>query len=114
MVATSDIRETFKKDDREKFIADCVKIARGRQLLFKLHPNEQKDRAISDIRSFATSDALIYTEGNTEKMIANCNELITQYSTVVDIGIALGKKVQSYFDVENLQKLTTVQNGCSS
>src|SRR5258708_166657 len=114
MVATSDIRETFKKDDREKFIADCVKIARGRQLLFKLHPNEQKDRAVSEIRSFAPSDALIYTEGNTEEMIANCDELITQYSTVVYIGIALGKKVHSYFDVEKLKKLAPVQNGGNS
>ncbi|HTI10963.1 MAG TPA: hypothetical protein VL832_20475 [Puia sp.] len=114
MVATSDTRETFKKDDREKFIKDCVKIAGGRRLLFKLHPNEQKDRAMGEIRSFAPSDALIYTEGNTEHMIANCDELITQYSTVVYIGIALGKKVHSYFEVEKLKKLAPVQNGGES
>ena len=114
MVATSDTRETFKKDDRVKFINDCVKIAGGRQLLFKLHPNELKDRAIAEIRSFAPSDAMIYTEGNTEQMIANCDELITQYSTVVYIGIALGKKVHSYFDVEELKRLAPIQNGGSS
>jgi hypothetical protein len=114
MVATSDTRETFKKDDREKFIAHCVRTAGGRRLLFKLHPNEQKDRAIGEIRAFAPSDALIYTEGNTEQMIANCDELITQYSTVVYTGIALGKKVYSYFDVNTLKALAPIQNGGSS
>lgn len=110
MVATSDTRETMKRDNREKFIKDCVMIAGGRQLLFKLHPNEQRDRAIAEIRSFAPSDAMIYTEGNTGEMIANCDELITQYSTVVYTGIALGKKVHSYFDVDKLQRLAPIQN----
>lgn len=110
LVATSDIRETFNKDDRPAFIRNCVRIANGRQLIFKLHPNEKKERAVSEIRQWAPS-ALIFTEGNTEHMIANCEELITQYSTVVYIGIALGKKVHSYFDVEELRKLTPIQNG---
>lgn len=114
MVATSDIRETFNKDDREKFIDNCVKIAAGRQLLFKLHPNEKKERAIAEIKNFAPANTLIYTEGNTSHMIANCNELITQYSTVVYIGIALGKKVHSYFDIDKLKKLTPLQNGGTS
>lgn len=111
LVATSDIRETFHKDDRSAFIGNCVKIAGGRQLIFKLHPNEKKERAISEIRQLAPSDAIIYTEGNTEHMVANCDELITQYSTVVYIGIALGKKVHSYFDVEELKRLAPIQNG---
>ena len=110
LVATSDIRETFNKDDRPAFIRECLRIANGRQLIFKLHPNEKKERAVAEIRESAPS-ALIYTEGNTEHMIANCEELITQYSTVVYIGIALGKKVHSYFDVEALQKLAPIQNG---
>jgi hypothetical protein len=111
LVATSDIRETFRKEDRPAFIRHCVDIAGGRQLIFKLHPNEQKERAISEIRSEAPPGALIFTEGNTEHMIANCDELITQYSTVVYIGIALGKKVHSYFDVEKLRQLAPIQNG---
>ena len=57
---------------------------------------------------------MIFTEGATDHMIANCEELITQYSTVVYTGIALGKKVHSYFDVEQLKKLAPVQNGGSS
>lgn len=110
LAATSDIRETFSKDDRPAFIRECLRIAGGRQLIFKLHPNEKRERAIAEIRQWAPS-ALILTEGNTEHMIANCDELITQYSTVVYIGIALGKKVHSYFDVERLKRLAPVQNG---
>lgn len=110
LVATSDIRETFNKEDRPAFIRHCVRIAGKRQLIFKLHPNEKRDRAIQEIREEAPA-ALIYTEGNTEHMIANCEELITQYSTVVYIGIALGKKVHSYFDVDKLKWLAPVQNG---
>ena len=114
MVATSDIRETFNKDNREEFLANCVKIAAGRQLIFKLHPNEQKERAVAEIKKIAPTDALIYTDGNTSHMVANCGELITQYSTVVYIGIALGKKVHSYFDVETLKSLTPIQTGGTS
>lgn len=113
MVATSDIRECFNKEDRPAFIRQCAEIAGNRQLIFKLHPNEKKDRAIAEIREGAPN-ALIYTEGNTEHMIANCTELITQYSTVVYIGIALGKKVHSFFDVEELKRLAPVQNGGTS
>jgi len=111
LVATSDIRETFRADDRRQFIGDCVRIAGGRQMIFKLHPNEIQERAIGEIRQYTPPGTLIYTDGNTEHMIANCGELITQYSTVVYIGIALGKKVHSYFDVEQLRRLAPVQNG---
>jgi hypothetical protein len=113
MVASSDIRETMKKEDRPAFIQECVRIAGSRQLLFKLHPNEEKERAIAEIKQGAP-DALIYTEGKTDEMIANCEELITQYSTVVYIGIALGKKVHSFFDVEQLKRLAPIQNGGTS
>ena len=114
LVATSDIRETFNKDSREEFLANCVKIANGRQLIFKLHPNEEKERAVAEIKRIAPASALIYTDGNTSHMVANCQELITQYSTVVYIGISLGKKVHSYFDIEKLKSLTPLQNGGTS
>ena len=113
MVATSDIRETMRNEDRPAFIQECVRIAGGRQLIFKLHPNEDRERAIAEIRQGAPM-AMIYTEGTTEEMIANCEELITQYSTVVYIGIALGKKVHSYFDVDQLKRLAPIQNGGTS
>jgi hypothetical protein len=83
-------------------------------LLFKLHPNEQFARAEAEIIKFAPAGTLIYQSGNTNHMIANCSELITQYSTVVYTGIALGKKVHSYFDINELKRLAPVQNGGAS
>jgi hypothetical protein len=47
-------------------------------------------------------------------MIANCVELITQYSTVVYVGLALGKPVHSYFDVDDLKRKLPWQNGGTS
>ena len=114
MVATSDMRETYKFENRVAFIKSAVKIAAGRQLLFKLHPNEKVSRAEAEIRKHAPADTLIYHTGNTNHMIANCTELITQYSTVVYTGIALGKKVHSYFDLDELKRLAPIQNGGTS
>jgi uncharacterized short protein YbdD (DUF466 family) len=115
MVATTDMRETFRIENRVAFIKKAVKIADGRPLLFKLHPNENFERAEREIRANTPAGTLIYTKGNTNQMIANCCELITQYSTVVYTGIALGKKVHSLFDVNELKRLAPVQNnGMSS
>lgn len=114
MVATTDMRETLRKENRVEFIKNCVKIADGRQLLFKLHPNEIVDRAVAEIKANAPANSLIFTSGSTDEMIANCDELITQYSTVVYTGIALGKKVHSYFDVDELYRLCPKQNGGTS
>ncbi|MCR8557505.1 hypothetical protein KXD93_07625 [Mucilaginibacter sp. BJC16-A38] len=114
MVATSDMRETYRFENRPAFIKHAVKIAAGRRLLFKLHPNEKYDRAEAEIRKYAPAGTMVYHSGNTNHMIANCCELVTQYSTVVYTGIALGKKVHSYFDVEELKRLAPIQNGGTS
>ncbi|HTH83157.1 MAG TPA: hypothetical protein VL490_09490 [Mucilaginibacter sp.] len=114
MVATTDMRETFRFENRPAFIKEAVKIAAGRQLLFKLHPNENFERAEREIKEHAPKGTMIFRSGNTNYMIANCCELITQYSTVVFTGIALGKKVRSWFDVEKLKALAPLQNDGTS
>src|SRR5471030_1644376 len=111
MVATTDMRETFRIENRPAFIRKAVEIADGRKLLFKLHPNEKFERAEAEIRKHAPAGTLIYRTGNTNHMIANCTELITQYSTVVYVGLALGKKVHYYFDIDQLKRLAPIQNG---
>lgn len=110
LVATSDARETFKYENRKAFIREAVKIAAGRQLIFKLHPNELWDRAYREIKELAP-DALVYQKESINPMIANCDVLITIYSTVVYIGMALGKEVYSRFDINDLRKMTPIQNG---
>lgn len=114
MVATTDMRETFRIENRKAFIKKASKIADGRKMLFKLHPNEDFDRAEAEIRKYAPKDSLVYRTGNTNHMIANCTELITQYSTVVYIGLALGKKVHSYFNIDKLKQMAPIQNGGQS
>jgi hypothetical protein len=113
LVATSDARETFKFDNRKKFIRRALEIANGRPIIFKLHPNEKVERATTEINALAP-DALVFADGDTNHMVANCDVLITQYSSVVYIGLALGKEVYSYFDLEMLKQLVPIQNGGSS
>ncbi len=110
LVATSDIRETFGFENRKKFIKKAIALADGRQLIFKLHPNEHLERAKNEIKSLAPANTLILQQGNTSHMIANCDELVTQYSSVVYIGLALNKKVHSYFNIDDLKKLMPIQN----
>jgi len=114
MVATSDIRECFGKEDRIGFLQDCVEKANGRQLLFKLHPNEIVERAVSEIKSVTPENTLIFPVGDPYPMIANCAELITQWSTLVYVGIVLGKPIHSYFSKEELFRLTPKQTGGQS
>jgi hypothetical protein len=47
-------------------------------------------------------------------MIANCEVLVTQYSSTVFVGLALGKECHSYWDVGELRRLMPVQNGCAA
>jgi hypothetical protein len=47
-------------------------------------------------------------------MIANCDVLVTQYSSVVFVGLALGKECHSYFDLGDLRELLPIQNGGTS
>lgn len=113
LAATSALRETFQWDHRELFIKKAKEIAQGRQLIFKLHPNENLARARAEIERLAP-EAWIYESGNTNHMIANCDILITQTSSVTFIGLALGKEVYSDLNVDELRRLMPVQNGGTS
>jgi hypothetical protein len=110
LVCTSDARETFKYENRKKFILKAVRIAGNSQIIFKLHPNENFERAIKEIKEHAPG-SLVFADGNTNEMIANCKTLITKFSSVVYVGLALGKKVYSDFDVNTLKLMTPLQNG---
>lgn len=113
LAATSALRETFQWDYRDLFIRKAMEIAQGRQLIFKLHPNENQARARVEIERLAPK-AWIYESGNTNHMIANCDVLITQTSSVTFIGLALGKEVYSDLNVDELRRLMPVQNGGAS
>jgi len=113
LVCSSDARETLKRDDRQAFLRRCLEIAAGRPLVFKLHPNENEERATREIRAVAPG-ALVFARGSAEEMIANCDVLVTQYSSTVFVGLALGKECHSYFDLDELRRLVPIQNGCAA
>jgi hypothetical protein len=113
LVCTSDARETLKRDDRLAFLRRAVEIGAGRPLVFKLHPNENEARATAEIRAMAPQ-ALVFARGSAEEMIANCDVLVTQYSSTVFVGLALGKECHSYWDLEELRRLMPIQNGCAA
>jgi len=113
LAATSDRRETLNFENRKKFILKVLNIAAGRQVIFKLHPNENWDRATREINKHAPG-ALVYTNVNINPLIANCDVLVTIHSSVVYIGMALGKEVYSDLDMDELRKLTPIQNNGTS
>ena len=114
LICTSDGRETYKIERRKKFLKDVAKIAGEKQAIFKLHPNENTKRAAKEIKEILP-EALIFANGNTNHMIANCDVLIVEYSSVIYIGLALGKDVHTFkFDMEELKKLTPIQNNGES
>lgn len=113
LAATSNRRENMKYENRKRFIRKVLTIADGRQVIFKLHPNENWYRATMEIYGYAP-DALVYSDVSINPLIANCDVLVTLYSPLVYIGMALGKEVHSDFSMDLLQKLTPVQNNGTS
>ena len=113
LVCTSDVRETFGFEDRKAFILNAVRIANGRPLIFKLHPNERVGRATREIARYAPQ-ARVYATGSAEEMIANCTVLITRFSSTAYVGLALGKEVYSDFDMDDLRQKTPIQTGTAA
>lgn len=113
LLATSDMRETLRFENRRRTILEAINIAAGKSIIFKLHPNEDHQRAIREIREIVP-DAIIFTEGNAHQMVANCDVLITKYSSIVYTAIALGKTIYADADLDQLRKLAPLQNGGSS
>jgi hypothetical protein len=91
LVCTSPLREVFRREDRQAFIARAITIAGGRTLIFKLHPNENAKRAILEIARHAPG-ALVFTTGNTEEMIANCDVLVTRFSSTASSALRSARK----------------------
>jgi hypothetical protein len=109
LACTSDARETLKLEDRRGFIKKALAVAGERELLFKLHPNENVARATGEIKTWAPA-ARVFSSGPAEHMVANCDVLLTQFSSLVFVGLALGKEVHSFYPLEELKRLMPVQN----
>jgi len=113
LACTSNYRELFRYEDRAAFIRRAVEIAAGRQLIFKLHPNEKSERATREIRSLAPA-AMVLRTGSAEEMIANSDALVTRFSSTAFVGVALGKETYSDFDRDTLARLMPLQNNAAA
>jgi hypothetical protein len=109
LVCTSDNRETFIYENRRRNIEKYLQMADGRQLLFKLHPNENVERATREINLYAPG-SLVFAEGKTEEMIANSQMMIAQFSSTIFVGSALNKPVHCGLEPDHLRALTPLQN----
>jgi len=114
LVATSDIRETLKYENRKKLVKYAVKLANGRKLIFKLHPNENVKKRTAEIKKYAP-DAIVYYGVSIDPLIANCDVFITKFSSTLFPAFVLGKEVHCAIDNLELKKLVPIQNeGISS
>lgn len=113
LACTSYIRESKLPEDRIGFIKKTVALSEGKQVIFKIHPKEDLERAVREVKEYAPN-ALVYTSGNTEEMIANCDVLVTRYSTVILTALAMGKKVYSDMDSRIYDELKPIQTGGKS
>jgi hypothetical protein len=113
LACTSALRETYRREDRKAFIRRVMEIAGGRQLIFKLHPSENVKRATREIRLHAPG-AMVFTTGSAEEMIANCDVLITRFSSTAFVGLALGKETYSDFSMDEMRRLMPVQHGSAA
>ena len=113
LVCTSPLREVFRGEDRHAFIRNAVALANGRPMIFKFHPNEDMERAENEVRQHAPG-ALTFRDGSAEEMIANCDVLITRYSSTAFVGLALGKETYSDFPADDLRRLLPVQNNAAA
>ncbi len=109
LVATTPLRESFRYDNRTAFLKKCVAIAQGRELIFKLHPNENAERAKREI-ALAAPGAQVLTHGNVNQMIAKAAVVITQQSSCTFVAVGLGKEVYSSLNLEELRRLMPIQN----
>ncbi|MGH2373714.1 MAG: hypothetical protein ACRDIC_09635 [bacterium] len=110
LVATSDRRETYHYENRKRFIQKANGIADGRRIIFKFHPNENAARARREVERYSPA-ALSFSDGNTDHMIANCEALVTRFSSVVYVAAALGKEVHCDLPADEVKRLLPLQNG---
>ncbi|HEU4732913.1 MAG TPA: hypothetical protein VFT22_33695, partial [Kofleriaceae bacterium] len=101
--------ETFRRDDRKKLIRWAQAIAGGRPLVFKFHPNENIARATAEVRRWAPEARIV--DGSGEELAANCHTLVTEWSTLAYVGLALGKPTYSYRDLARHREMTPLQHG---
>jgi len=113
LVATADVRETTKYENRKEFLLNAKKIAGDKLIIVKLHPNELVKKRTAEVKKYLP-DALVYHGVSIDPMIANCDALVTRFSSTIFPAIALGKEVYCNIDLKEIKRLFPIQNGGTS
>ncbi|HRN25142.1 MAG: hypothetical protein IT276_10750 [Ignavibacteriaceae bacterium] len=113
LVATSDVRETTKYENRKQFLLNAKKIAGDKQIIVKLHPNEIISKRTAEVKKYLP-EALVYHGVSIDPMLANCDALVTRFSSTIFPAIALGKDVYCNIDLEDIKRLFPIQNNGTS
>lgn len=113
LIATSDVRETTKYENRKKFLLNAKIIAGDKKIIVKLHPNELVKKRTAEVKKYLP-DALVYSGFGIDPMIANCDVLITRFSSTIFPALALGKEVYCNIDLTDIKRLFPIQNGGTS
>lgn len=113
LVATSDVRETTKYENRKEFLLNAKNIAGNKQVIVKLHPNELVKKRTAEVKKYLP-DALVYHGVSIDPMITNCDTLVTRFSSTIFPAIALGKEVYCNIDLGEIKRLFPIQNGGAS
>lgn len=113
LVATSDVRETTKYENRKAFLLNAKKIAGNKKIIVKLHPNEIVKKRTAEVKKYLP-EALVYNGVNIDPMIANCDALVTRFSSTIFPALALGKEVYCNIDLKEIKRLLPMQNGGTS
>jgi hypothetical protein len=110
LVATSDVRETTKYENRKAFLQNAKKIAVNKKIIVKLHPNEKVKKRTAEVKKYLP-EALVYHGVSIDPMIANCDALVTRFSSTIFPALALGKDVYCNIDLNEIKRLLPIQNG---
>lgn len=113
LVATSDVRETTKYENRKKLLLNAKKIADSRKLIVKLHPNEIVKKRTAEVKKYVP-EALVYHGISIDPLIANCDVLVTRFSSTIFPALALGKEVYCNINLTDIKRLFPIQNGGTS
>jgi len=113
LAATSDVRETTKYENRKKFLLNVKEIAGDKKIIVKLHPNELVKKRTAEVKKYLP-DALVYYGVSIDPMIANCDALVTRFSSTIFPALALGKEVYSNIEIDDIKRLTPIQNNGTS
>ncbi len=63
-------------------------------------------RAVEEVERWAPG-AKCLTEGSGEELAADCDVLVTEWSALAFVGLALGKETHSYRDLDEMRNCNT-------